>query len=227
MIPADARRPASAMGAAIVLGAIALGVALLLMAMARYPGGTSLNRAAPGHSFWFNFLCDLTNDIAVNGRSNQTGAWLARVALGAFCVALTCFWIILPRGIQVPSRRLSIGITGSGVLSVAGLLIVPVATGIGHVVAVFASFVPALAATILGLIGTIRYSRSRALVMIACASMAVAVLDAILYARSYLVHPRVVSPALPLFQRVALLLMLAWMTVVAMRVLRAYSMTKR
>jgi hypothetical protein len=55
---------------------------------------------------------------------------------------------------------------------------------------------------------------------VACATVATSAIDAILYARSYLTHPRVVPPALPLFQRIAFLLMLTWMAATAWQVLR-------
>lgn len=209
----------AAFGHAAVLTAIALGSCLLILAMARYPGGTALNPVSAGHSFWFNFLCDLTNDVAVNGRPNREGAVFAQMALGAFCVALLVFWITLPASFPSCPPRLSAGIRVCGVLSVAGLLAVPVAGGLLHVAAVFTSFVPALIAGLLALVGTVRYARSRALVAIASATVSVSVLDSVLYARSYLIHPRVVVPALPLLQRLALLLMLAWMAIVAGRAL--------
>jgi uncharacterized membrane protein len=200
-------------GPLAILIAMAVGIGLLATAMLRYPGGTALDPLSPGHSFWFNFLCDLTGDVAVNGRPNPGGS-LARAAMIAFCVALACFWIVLPSRFR-DRRRISTATKTFGVVSVLGLAAVPLATGLAHIAAVFASAIPALCAGVLGLIGTLKYMKSKALAALASATIAAGALDSVLYACSYLVHPRIVSPALPLFQRIATLLMLAWMAAVA------------
>ena len=195
---------------------------LLAMAMRLYPGGTAFDPAAPGHSFWFNFLCDLTNGVAVNGRPNPVGSEYARAAMLALAVALASFWIILP-ALFHSRRRLAFATCASGLLSVGGLVAVPVADGFMHVVAVFASSVPALVAGTLGIIGMMRISprTSNLLPGLALATVAAALADSVLYARSYMVVPRIILPVLPLFQRLALLLMLSWMTAVALHILRS------
>jgi hypothetical protein len=205
------RTPIGSLG---ILIAMAVGIALLAAAMLRYPGGTAFDPLSHGHSFWFNFLCDLTPDVAVNGRPNPGGR-LARAAMIAFCVALACFWVVLPASFR-NRRRISIATKTFGVMSAFGLAVFPVVlTRLGHVIAVFASLIPALCAGVLGLIGTLRYLRSKSLRVLASATVAVTAFDAVLYACSHLGNPRVISPALPLFQRIALLLMLAWMGAVA------------
>ena len=202
----------------VILIAIAVGAGLLGSAMWFYPGGTALDPRASGHSFWFNFMCDLTNRTAVNGQPNHPGASLARAGLMCLCLALALFWLILPRSFGPRcSRRLARAITTPGVVSVAGLLLVPVAQGWLHVTAVFASSVPALVAGILALVATVRYARRPVLVFLASATVVTAAIDSVLYGLSYQVQPRVVTPALPLFQRLALVLMLAWMALVAAR----------
>ena len=224
-MPSAARLPCAPRGWAVIaavaiLVTTAVGIVLLAVAMRMYPGGTAIDATSVGHSFWTNFLCDLTNDVAVNGGPNHSGGTLARIAMAAFSLALGCFWIILPESFR-HHRALAAAVRAFGGVSVAGLAVVPIATGSTHVQAVFASSVPALVAGILGLVATVRYSSSRALVAVACATVAAAFIDSIFYARSYMVHPRVVSPALPFFQRIALILMLAWMGGVAVGVLRA------
>jgi hypothetical protein len=229
-------------GALAVLLSILSAMILLGVAMARYPGGTALDPAAAGHSFWFNFLCDLTNPVAVNGQSNRVGSGFARAAMIALSTALGCFWLILPALFRA-RPRLGLPIRTAGLLSVAGLVAVPLADGLMHVVAVFASSIPALVAGTLGTIGILRASSlppppatdaarsspapSRSppripalLPALAFATVAAALADSVLYARSYLVEPRVIAPALPLFQRVALLFMLAFMAAVAIQILR-------
>ncbi|MEO5768741.1 MAG: hypothetical protein ABIS92_10355 [Polyangia bacterium] len=205
----------------VILVAIAVGAGLLGSAMWFYPGGTALDPRASGHSFWFNFMCDLTNRTAVNGQPNHPGASLARAGLMCLCLALGVFWVILPLSFGPRcSRRMARAITTPGLVSVVGLLLVPVAQGWFHVTAVFASSVPALAAGMLALVGTVRYARRPLLVVIASATVATAAIDSVLYGLSYQVQPRVVIPALPLFQRLALVLMLTWMSLVAARTWR-------
>jgi hypothetical protein len=232
-------------GALAVLLSILSAMTLLGVAMARYPGGSALDPASVGHSFWFNFLCDLTNDVAVNGQSNRVGSSFARAAMIALSTALGCFWLILPALFRA-RRRLGFTIRIAGSLSVAGLVTVPLADGLMHVVAVFASSVPALVAGTLGTIGMLRASAPpplRAmdaspslspspspshspcgipalLPWLALATVTASLADSVLYARSYLIEPRVIAPALPLFQRVALLCMLALMAAVAIQLLR-------
>jgi len=205
----------------IILVSIAVGSVLLSMSMLRYPGGTAMDPSTVGHSFWLNFLCDITSGVAVNGRANQAGALLARLALLFFCLALTLFWVILPRSFGSRCGRTeSLVIRVLGLLSVVGLLVVPVAGGWLHVVAVFASSLPALVAGVLALLGTVKYSRTVPLVLIAGATVLTSAVDSVLYAGSYMSQPRVVHPALPAFQRLALILMLIWMGTVAARAVR-------
>ena len=61
--------------------------------------------------------------------------------------------------------------------------------------------------------------RDHLLLVIACATLVAAIIDSVLYAHAVIAHPAVTNPALPLFQRVAFLLMLAWMNLVAVRLL--------
>lgn len=204
-----------------LLAAIGAGALLLGAAMTVYPGGTALDPRALGHSFWLNFLCDLTQPVAVNGAPNGVGAALARGALAAFGVAIGCFWWLLPGALErragVASAR---AIRLLGTVSVLGLVAVPIVSGPAHLVAVFASSVPGLSAAVLGLVACAR-ARDWPLAGLAAATVAAGAIDSVLYARSYMIHPRVVVPALPAFQRLAFLAMLAWMTAVATRVVRA------
>jgi hypothetical protein len=205
-------------GSVAMVVAIAASLLLLAMATRLYPGGSAINPHAKGHSLWLNFLCDLTNETAVNGVANGPAAHLARAAMISLAIAVACFWSVLPASFA-DRRPFPVAIRAFGLLSVAVLLTVPQATGRLHMVAVLLSSVSALCAGALGLTATVRWSRSPTLVVLACAAVAAALVDSILYARSYLIHPRVVTAPLPFFQRVALILTLAWMAGVALRVL--------
>lgn len=224
---ARAELRAAAVGAADVLArtvalanlaTIAAGLVLLGTAMLLYPGGNAIDPAASGHSFWFNFLCDLTSTTARDGRPNHLGAGFAKAAMLAFAIALACFWSLLPATLRVGGARAT-AIRALGALSVAGLVVAPLTAGSTHAVAILGASAPALGAGLLGLVSLVKASRRLAAGM-ACATVAASAIDAVLYARSYLTHPRVVPPALPLFQRIAFLLMLTWMAATAWQVLR-------
>jgi hypothetical protein len=212
------RRHLAIVASVAIIGATALGAILLVLAMRAYPGGTAFDPTAPGHSFWFNFLCDLTSDTAVNGIANPSGARLGRAAMMTLALAVGCFWVMLPSSFA-NGRRFSVSIRTFGLLAVAGILAVPAATGWAHVIVVLAAAACGLTAATLGLVGSVRWSRSRVLASLACASVVMGLCDSILYARSYMDEPRVIHPALPFFQRLALILFLAWMVAVAVRVL--------
>lgn len=216
---ASSRRAAAA-GSVVVVLALVTGVILLAYAMRLYPGGTAIDPRQPGHSFWTNFLCDLTGEVAFNGGANHRGAMVARAGMGALTLGMLSFWLILP--FVFPGHRVLAGaIRICGATGSAALAVVPFAPGLWHVVVVFAAVIPALAAAALGVWGSVGYSRRRGLAALAVGTVLVTLVDAVLYAQSYLVTPRVVTPALPLLQRVAVMILLAWMAATAAIVWRA------
>src|SRR6187397_137758 len=78
--------------AAIVVFA-GLALAAWLAAMFLYPGGTQFNPAAPGHSFWLNYLCDLSDEHTWSGAPNPRGSLFGRAAMIAITGALAAlFW---------------------------------------------------------------------------------------------------------------------------------------
>ena len=86
----------------VVVATIAAFVALVVLAMRAYPGGTSWNASAPGHDFWLNYLCDLARPTALNGVPNPFGSTLAQAAMLALAVGLLPWWSLLAR--FVPSH---------------------------------------------------------------------------------------------------------------------------
>jgi hypothetical protein len=195
------------------------GVALAL-AMHVYPGGTELDRHSVGHSFWFNLLCDLTGDRALNGAANL-GRGYALAAMAAFSVGLAAFWLILPA--EFPERRaLARVVRVGGALSVTGFLLVPVATGgLAHAVVVFLAAVPGVVAAAAGFVATLRYVKHKALVGAAVGSIAAATLDSLLYAHRVMNDFHTVPPAMPVFQRLTTLFVFAWAGATALRAVAA------
>jgi hypothetical protein len=213
------RDRAVVIAAVTILVAIVGGVGLLAVAMHLYPGGNDIDLTMSGHSFWFNFLCDICADVAVCGRPNPRGAAFARAGMLAFAIALGLFWLILPEPFR-QRRRLAAVIRIGGSVSAIGVFTVPLVGGWLHVAAIFAASVPALVAGVLGIVGTFTYSRASLRTVIPCATLAAIAIDAVLYAQSYMVQPRVVHPTLPVFQRIASLLALLWMSGAAIVVLQ-------
>jgi hypothetical protein len=207
------------LGAAIVLVTMAMGATLLALAMHRYPGGTELDPTCAGHQFWFNFLCDLMGERALNGASNAAGRELARAGMAVFAVGLGAFWMILPA--EFAGHRVTAAVVRAmGVVSAAGILGVPFAEGPLHAVAVFAAAIPGVLAATVGLVATVRYASNRLLLVAPLGAIATATYDSILYAQRVADNYRSCPPALPVVQRLTLLFVLAWGAVTAVRALR-------
>ncbi len=210
-------------GAACVFGAAIVFVALMAAAMSLYHGGTWIDPRAPGHDFWLNFFCDLLHDHALDGAPNATGARLATIAMLALIAGMLPFW--LASASLVAARPVLAWIVRvAGVTSVVGLVAVPLTPsdrfGALHGVAVLVASVPGLVATAcatVGLLATRDRDRTgmRVLGVIALATFVCAAIDATLYAQHMASGGAVTPPALPAIQKVAAMLLIAWMLGVA------------
>ena len=67
-----------------------------VIAALRYPGGSWVEPDQEGFSFWYNYLCDLLDQNAINGELN-TARFHARAALGFLCISVILLWSYLPR----------------------------------------------------------------------------------------------------------------------------------
>jgi hypothetical protein len=208
------------LGCLAVLTAAAIGILQIAIAMGTYPGGTDFDRSSRHHSFWFNFLCDLTRQTALNGAPNGVGAALARSGIATFAAALALFWMVLPALFRRRSA-LAIPIRVAGTLSALAIVVVPTASGTAHSIAIFTFAGAGLVAAALGLFGAIRYSRSPAVLIAAGAAIGAAVFESGLYARALMPHPaRTVALLVPVFQRIAFLTIGAWVVAASIRILR-------
>ncbi len=185
-----------------------LGLAELAVAAALYPGGTWMDRTRPGHSLWFNFVCDLVRDPALNGRTNPTGSGWGRAGVWTFALALAVFWWVLPSLLGFAGVLPAVQRT-LGLLSSVGLLAVPATIGTPHAVAVFTAAIPGLGAGGVGLGMSLR--GGRLLQATAVLTLVLAAADTWLYARG-LSHPAWVDPRVPIIQRLAFGALLCWMT---------------
>jgi hypothetical protein len=206
-------------GAALVVATGVVGSTLIGIAMSLYPGGTELDPHCVGHSFWFNLLCDLTNARALNGASNAAGSSFARAGMAVLGLGFGAFWLILPAAFP-GHRALAATVRLAGAVSVLGFLSVPFAAGRWHAVAVFAAAGPGVLAALVGAAATFRYVKDKILLTAAFGAIASATIDSLLYAQRVRDEFRSCPPAMPVFQRLLALFVLAWAGATAWRVLR-------
>ena len=77
---------------------------LFVAAAGSYPGGNWLDPAAPGHRFFANYFCDLTQPVSLSGVNNAAGARLAKLAMLCFAFALAGFFWLVPRYFETQAR---------------------------------------------------------------------------------------------------------------------------
>ena len=204
--------------AVAMLVAVAAFVALFVLAVRAYPGGTAWDPAARGHHFWLNYLCDLTRGVALNGEPNPVGSILGQAGMVALALGLLPLWWLLPH--LFPSRaRLGIAVRVLGSLTSPGAIAVTLMPsdrfGAWHSVAIMLAGPPGLLAALLAVAGLVREERGlRVAAAIGAAMLLTAAIDFFLYL-SYLsgTGPMVVA----VLERGALILLLAWMVTVSLR----------
>jgi hypothetical protein len=215
-----------------ILVAVAGFVWLELAAMHAYPGGTWWDRTTRGARFWQNYLCDLEWRVALDGEPNPVGSRLAQAAMLLLVAGFVPFWWVLPRlftGARAGpgTRALGRAVRGLGIAGVAGMAAVSLLPsdrfGALHGVAVIVAGVPALSAALLAAFGLLRGEpRPRVAGLLGASTLAFAMLDFLLYARTLSLGALggLGGPGpmlLPAIQKVAVLLLLAWMAAVAVR----------
>jgi hypothetical protein len=211
----SSRDPGDRWVAAALLALLTAGALASAVAASRYPGGTWMDRATEGHSFWGNFLCDIARDRALDGRPHPAAAW-GRAAEWALVVALGLFFWVAPALIEPLRRRRTIRVLG--VVATLGLLLVPVTHGAPHALALIAGAGPGFAATLLVLRGLrhrppLRWLGALALVL-SGVELGLFLGFNERFGASHL------PPAVPAVQRLALLASVAWMAACAVAVLR-------
>jgi hypothetical protein len=206
--------------AGVCLIALSLGFAALMgAAMVVYPGGSFLDRGAVGHHFFYNFFCDLTQPIALNGSPNPLGSTLAQAGMLVLVAAFVPFWVVLP-GLFPGDQRLGAAVRGLGLISVVGLVGVPLTPsgrfGALHTMFVFAAGIPGIVAGVLAAVGLWRAPLLR---WIAAVTLLVALVNGALYVHN-VVTAGAVPLALPAIQKAAAAGLLCWMVAVGLAVLR-------
>jgi hypothetical protein len=195
---------------------------LEIAAMSLYPGGTWWDATTRGHRFWENFLCDLEWQVALNKVPNPVGSRLAMGAMVVLVVGLGSFWVGLPRVFEARAPRGTSAVRWLGITSTVGALAVVLMPsdrfGALHGATVLTAGVPGILAAALAIrVLAVGEPRPRVGAWTGAAMLAFAFVDFALYAWHFLTHTEgtILGPAL---QKVALILLLAWMILVAMRV---------
>ena len=183
-------------------------------AMALYPGGTWLDRRAPGHSFFANFLCDLTQPVSLSGIDNRLGALSAQVGMLFFALALGAFFWSVP-GQFIPQARATLWVRALGICAVLAFVSVPLLPSqrFGNVHALLALLAGGLGigAAFFAVLSLARsHRRARRLALLGALALAVGVLDALLFV-SYWGDPTPTPLIVPAAQKLAALCLCAWM----------------
>jgi hypothetical protein len=189
-------------------------------AMALYPGGTWLDRAQTGQSFFGNFFCDLTQPISLSGVANPVGSRLAQCGMIFFAAAMLGFFWLVPRHFSSGKES---GVFKLGLLAVCLLVAVPLMPSeyFGRLHAALA-----LASGCFGILASLGAlaqlfacgSSGRALFALGTLTLAAALFAAVVF----VLHLSEAAPPpllVPAAQKVAALLASWWIIGVASRVL--------
>jgi hypothetical protein len=199
--------------------------------MAAYPGGTAWDPTTRGHDFWFNYLCDLERAVALDGRPNGPASAFARGAMLVLALGMLEFWRLLAaRVAQRP--RVSALVRWLGAIASAGAGAAAVFPGDRyaglHPIIMLAAGVPGVGAAALGSAALFATRSDARLddegaatatttpyaigagIGVAAASLA----DLVLYA-AHVVAGEEPPREVAVLERVALLLLLVWMALVA------------
>jgi hypothetical protein len=204
-----------------IAASVAAFALLIGLAMRAYPGGTEWDPTARGHHFWLNYICDLARRTALDGASNAAGARLAQVALLVLGVGALLHWWSSPFLFRERSR-LGTVVRALGSFSVVGIVAVALLPADRfptlHPFMMALSGGPGLVASACAAVGLA--SKERLAFAVGVAGMIISALDLALYAGQLAGHDA--GPVVAILERLALLVGLAWMCVVAWRLRRAY-----
>jgi hypothetical protein len=208
-----------------VLGCLLGFVVFMAAAMELYPGGNWLDPSAPGHRFFYNFFCDLTQPVSLSGVNNRAGARFAQIGMWCFALALGgFFWLVPLHFTATVGARVRLWVRALGECAVLGVALVPLLPsqqfGHFHGLLALAAGGLGISAALAAVIALCRAPGSaRWLGRLGASALAVGAFDAALFAHH--LNDSAPTPLLvPAAQKVAALLLSAWMIGVAWYVLR-------
>ncbi len=213
-LPHHLRRP--------ILATVASFAVLFSLAAHAYPGGTHFNRRSIGHDFWRNTLCDVARSSSLDGAANHTGAALARCAMTVLAIGLGMLFYILPSWFAQNPR----GVQLAKSVRATGIFFVPFAIAVVflptdrfsalHGLAIVLAGVPGFSAAVLVLAGLLRRDSHapRIVTRIGVIAVSVAAIDFSIYVDE-VVRGGSARLSVVVLERIATLLLLLWMVVVA------------
>jgi len=199
---------------------------LIAAAMWLYPGGNWLDRGAPGHRFFANYFCDLTQPNSLSGVENPLGSRFAQLAMVNFAAALAAFFWLVPRYFAPAVQRARAWTRALGESAVLGFLAVPFTPselfGDVHAWLSLLSGGLGLAAALCAVRGLLRsQGLARALGIVGVLTLLTGGVHAVLFVRS--MHASEPAPLIvPAVQKLAAALLSGWMLGVAWLTLRTH-----
>ena len=194
---------------------------LYVAAAVVYPGGTWENPTEVGHSFLFNYYCDLMRPVALNGQPNPLGSRIAEWGQLVFALSLGPFFFVAPAVFAPGRERLGrvVRVLGAiAALAGVGVVLFP-SWQYGqtvHGIMLLVCAVPAVTALVCVMIATWQVPLLRALAL----GLAVSVgLTIAIFVRQMLIGTQTTFGLAPL-QRIDFALALAWMTATTRRSLQ-------
>jgi hypothetical protein len=207
-----------------LIGAIMVFVVLFCAAAWAYPGGTHFDHGAIGHDFWRNTLCDVARTVALDGRPNIPGCTLARAAMTTLALGLGVLFVALPELFDAGRRT-------AALIRVLGAATVPCAIAVVllptdrfsalHGAAIVVAGTLGLGTTVLAMKGLLFDPRApRLVVALGAVALCVASADFVLYVRE-LAMGGAAQVAVAVLERLATILVLAWMASAAQALRRS------
>jgi hypothetical protein len=219
--PQPQRDPALPRACAVAVLVCLAGFAVLLsVAMALYPGGNWLDRSAVGHRFFANFFCDLTQPVSLSGVRNPVGAHCAQLGMLCFAAALAGFFWLAPYRFPAGSRAAR-WVRGLGQCAVLCFIAVPLTPSerFGNLHAALALVSGAFGiGSAAWAVHALFAARRRTLAALGAAALVLGAGDALLfvYHLGDSTPPALIVPAA---QKVAALLLCAWIAALSLSVL--------
>lgn len=202
-------------GHAPTLHALKLGLlgfaACMGTAITLYPGGTFRDPQSPGYAFWDNYWCDLLDPVALSGEDNLWGSRFARAAFAVFALVLLRFWPLAAAWAQGGTKsRLAVSLGRAGAIS---LLLVSATSSVSepeaHAVAVTASAGAGVVSALL-LLPALHARTDRLTASLGIALALTTTVTLLQYVRQGITRANYAA-WLPASQKLATLLLLAWM----------------
>ncbi len=183
-------------------------VFLYVIAAVMYPGGSGTDKTVSGYSWIDNYWCNLLNEKAINGQTNEARP----VAIAAMLIpgaTLSAFWILFPALMQLKRyHRLLIQIAGT-VGMVASFLLL---TKIDHDIAINTSSAFGLIA-MLGTMIALYQLKWKVLFVLGLFDLLLITLNNYLYHTEQMTY-------LPLVQKFSFLSFLVWFCLIALKLYR-------